>query len=140
MQPTNVRVVSSDATTAVVQWTMPLKAYTPETYRVSYSTGGLKRQVLMSDPVESGADFDAVNQMFSVELTGLEPSTKYNFQMFTENTVANELQNLTTTSGKLITYHKSFKCYIILISISFEFPKPSAFARYMGIVFVFWHF
>ena len=111
MQPTNVRVISTDATTATVQWTVPLIAYTPETYVVSYSTGSLKRQVLMSDPVESGADFDAVNQMFSVELTGLEPNTAYNYQVVssnTEDTITSESQSLNTTAGKLLRYHKSF--------------------------------
>ena len=110
MQPTNVRVITTSATTAVVLWTVPLIAYTPETYVVSYSTGSLTRQVLMSDPVESGADFDAVNQTFSVELTGLEPNTTYNYQVITENTVAtttSELQNFITTSGKLMSYHKN---------------------------------
>ena len=109
-QPTTVRVVSTDATTATVQWTVYLIAYTPETYVVSYSTDNVNCQVLMSDPVESGADFDAVNQMFSVELTGLEPNTTYNYQVITENTVAttaSELQNLITTSGKLISYHNN---------------------------------
>ena len=105
IQPTNVRVVSTDATNATVQWTVPLIAYTPETYIVSYSTGSLTRQVLMSDPVESGADFDAVNQIFSVELTGLEPNTAYNYQVIssnTEDTITSESQSLNTTSGKLI--------------------------------------
>ena len=104
MQPTNVRIITTNATTATVQWTVPLIAYTPETYRVSYSTDG-NCQVLMSCPVESGVDFDAVNQMFSVELTGLEPNTTYNYQVISESTVStttSELQNLTTTSGKLI--------------------------------------
>ena len=86
-------------------------AYTPETYVVSYSTGSLTRQVLMSDPVESGADFGAVNQMFSVELTGLEPNTAYNYQVIstnTEDTITSESQSLNTTAGKLIRYLKSF--------------------------------
>ena len=102
MQPTDLGVNSSDATTATVQWTVPLIAYTPETYRVSYSTGSLTRQVLMSDPVESGADFDAVNQMFSVELTGLKPNTAYKYQVISSNTVGtntSETKNLTTTPG-----------------------------------------
>ena len=106
MQPTNVRAISTDATTAVVLWTVLTIAYTPETYVVSYSTGGLKRQVLMSDPVESGADFDAVNQMFSVELTGLEPNTAYNYQVIstnTEDTITSESQSLNTTAGNLIS-------------------------------------
>ena len=107
MQATNVRVGSTDATTATVQWTVPTIAYTPETYIVSYSTGSLRHQVLMSDPVESGADFDAVNQMFSVELTGLEPNTAYNYQVIssnTENTITSASQSLNTTAGKLISY------------------------------------
>ena len=107
MQPTDLAVISTDATTAAVQWTVPLIAYTPETYVVSYSTVGLTRQVLVSDPVESGADFDAVNQMFSVELTGLEPNTAYNYQVVstnTEDTITSESQSLNTTAGKLIKY------------------------------------
>ena len=102
MQPTDLAVISSDATTATVQWTVPVIAYTPETYIVSYSTRSLTRQVLMSDPVESGADFDAVNQMFSVELTGLEPNTAYNYQVISSNTVGSntsEAKTLTTTPG-----------------------------------------
>ena len=102
MQPTDLGVISSNATTATVQWTVPLIAYTPETYVVSYSAGSLTRQVLRSDPVESGADFDAVNQMFSVELTGLEPNTAYNYQVASSNTVGtntSETNTLTTTPG-----------------------------------------
>ena len=101
-QPTNVRVVSADATTATVQWTVPLIAYTPETYVVSYSTGSLRCQMLMSGPVECGADFDALNQMFSVELTGLKPNTAYNYQVISSNTVGtntSETRTLTTTPG-----------------------------------------
>ena len=118
MQPTNVRVISTDATTAVVQWTVPLIAYTPETYVVSYSAGGLTRQVLMSDPVESGADFDAVNQMFSVELTGLEPNTAYNYQVISSNIVetnTSKSQSLNTTAGRLVSYHKRF---YVLVNIN----------------------
>ena len=105
LPPTNVRVASSDATTATVLWTVPLIAYTPETYVVSYSTGSLKRQVLMSGPVESGADFDAEDQTFSVELTELEPNTAYNYQVISSNTVGtntSESQSLNTTAGNLI--------------------------------------
>ena len=87
MPPNYVRIISSSATTAIVLWTVPAIVYTPETYIVSYSSGGLKRQVLMSDPVESGADFDAVNQVFFVELTGLEPNMAYNYQVISANTV-----------------------------------------------------
>ena len=102
MQPTDLGAISTDATTTTVQWTVPLIAYTPETYVVSYSTGSLTRQVLMSDPVESGADFDAVNQIFSVELTGLKPNTAYNYQVISSNIIGtntSETKNLTTTPG-----------------------------------------
>ena len=106
MQPTNLKVISPGATTITVQWTVPLIAYTPETYVVSYSNGTLKRQQpLMSDPVGSGTDFDAVDQTFSVELTGLEPNTAYNYQVMSENsegTTASAQQRLNTTAGKLI--------------------------------------
>ena len=101
MPPNNVGVVSTSGTTATVQWTVPLIVYTPERYVVIYSTGNLKcrYQVLMSDPLESGADFDVANQVFFVELTGLEPNTVYNYQVISENTVgttASESHLLTT--------------------------------------------
>ena len=126
MQPNDLTVISTDATTATVQWTVPLIAYTPETYVVSYSTGGLTRQVLMSDPVESGADFDAVNQMFSVELTGLEPNTAYNYQVVSSNTNGSntsESESLNTTAGNLISYvdklsQECFNCYILVSNFS----------------------
>ena len=108
MQPTDLRVTSPGATTATVEWTVPLIAYTPETYTyvVNYSTDNLKCQVLMSDPVESGADFDAVNQSFSVELTGLEPNTTYNYQVMSENTedtAVSVLQSFATIAGSKLT-------------------------------------
>ena len=102
MQPTDVGAISTDASTTTVQWTVPLIAYTPETYIVSYSTGSLTHQVLMSDPVESGTDFDAEDQMFSVELTRLKPNTAYNYQVISNNTIGtntSETKNLTTTPG-----------------------------------------
>ena len=108
MQPTNLRVSNPGDTTVTVQWTVPLIAYTPEIYVVSYSTGTLKRQVLMSDPVNSGAEFEAVNQTFTAELTGLSPNTPYNYLVMsnnTEGTTTSEPQSLTTTAGMAIDYY-----------------------------------
>ena len=112
---------------------------------VSYSTGSLKRQVLLSDPVESGADFDTVNQMFSVELTGLKPNTAYNYQVIssnTEDTITSDSQSLNTTAGNLISYvdklsREFFNCHILVSNFFQMYAKllnpPSAFYIVSGL-------
>ena len=40
---------------------------------------------VMSDPVQSGSDFEAMDQVFSVELTGLVDTTTYFYQVVATN-------------------------------------------------------
>ena len=83
-QPTNLMDIGTGAMSTMIQWTVPIIAYTPETYVMNYGIS-MHSLDLMSDPVESGSNFEAVNQVFSVALTGLVDSTTYFYQMVVTN-------------------------------------------------------
>ena len=93
MEPTNLMDIATSFNSATIQWTVPLIAFTPETYVVHYGTnmGSLD---LMSDPVESGDDFEAVNTIFTVQLKGLNPGTMYYYQVNATNSNASTLSDI----------------------------------------------
>ena len=90
---TNLMDISTSFDSATIQWTVPLIAFTPETYVVHYGTniGSLN---LMSDPVESGYDFEAVNIIFTIHLNGLHPGTLYYYQVSATNSNASILSDI----------------------------------------------
>ena len=97
--PTNLTDISTSFDSATIQWTVPLIAFTPETYVVHYGTtmGSLD---LMSDPVESGDDFVAVNQVYNISITGLEPVTEYYYMVVstsTDDTTNSDVESFTTS-------------------------------------------
>ena len=98
VKPTNLTDISTSSDSATIQWTVPLIAFTPETYVVHYGTA-MASLNLMSDPVESRDDFLAVNQVFSAELTKLVHYTTYYFQVTAANTYGfnrTEMKNFQT--------------------------------------------
>ena len=91
--------VDTRAMSSMIQWTVPIIAYTPETYVVNYGTSMSSLDV-MSNPVQSGSAFEAVNQVFSVELTGLVYTTTYFYQVVAANgqgSTSSAIQSFTTT-------------------------------------------
>ena len=101
-KPTNLMNISTSFDLATVQWTVPLIAFTPETYVVHYGTnmGSLN---VMSDPVESRDDFIAENQVYSVPITGLEAVTEYYYMVVstsTGGTTNSDVESFTTPVGE----------------------------------------
>ena len=101
MLPTNLMNDSTTDISTIIRWTVPNIAFTPETYVVNYgvSPGPLN---FMSDPVQNESDvlFVTDNLMFSVELTGLNDSTMYDYQVVATNTVGSTpsvMRNFSTT-------------------------------------------
>ena len=83
----------------MIRWMVPIIAYTPETYVVNYGTsmGSLD---MTSAMVMSGSDFEAVNQVFSVALTGLVDTTTYFYQVVATNRqgrTSSDVQSFTAT-------------------------------------------
>ena len=78
---------------ALIQWTVSSIAYTPETYVVEYGTSQDSLD-MTSDPIHSGEDITVVNQMYSVQLSSLEPVTLYYYQVVATNTARSRSSNL----------------------------------------------
>ena len=98
-QPTNLVESNIRATSITIQWTVPIIAYTPETYVVNYGTS-VSSLVMTSAVVMSGNDFETVNQVFSVALTGLVATTTYYYQVVATNgqdSTSSDIQSFTTT-------------------------------------------
>ena len=78
---------------ALIQWTVSSIAYTPETYVVEYGTSQDSLD-MTSDPTHSGEDITVVKQMYSVQLSSLEPVTQYYYQVVANNTALSRSSNL----------------------------------------------
>ena len=84
MVPVSVIVTASDNNSLTVQWEIPSISYTPETYHVEYGT---QDTVLDSQSVgqDSGDDIRILGQIYSQELTDLQPLTTYYFRVVSTN-------------------------------------------------------
>ena len=82
--PVSVIVTTSDNNNLTVQWEIPSISYTPETYHVEYGT---QYTVLDSQSVgqDSGDDIKILGQIYSQELTDLQPLTTYYFRVVSTN-------------------------------------------------------
>ena len=98
-RPTNLMNIDTRAMSSMIQWTVPIIAYTPETYVVNYGTS-MSSLNMMSNPAQNGSDFEAVDQVFSVELTGLVDSTTYFYRVVATNgqgSTSSVIESFTTT-------------------------------------------
>ena len=93
MMPVLVRTGNISDSSALIQWTVSSIAYTPETYVVEYGTNQDSLD-MTSDPTHSGEDITVVNQMYSVQLSSLEPVTQYYYQVVATNTARSRSSNL----------------------------------------------
>ena len=71
---------------AVVSWIVRSIVNDTETYTVLYGTD-MNTLSMRSMEVEGNTDLSTINEMFSVNITGLMPFTKYYYIVSAENTV-----------------------------------------------------
>ena len=98
VEPVEVTVVKAN-TNAVVEWTVPMIAYTPESYVVEFGedSGSLTRT---SGLFHSGDDITVVNRVYDTTLQGLKPHTTYHFRVKSNNSFNNTYSiEVTFTSG-----------------------------------------
>ena len=99
LKPSNVMPTDITHYSVTIQWTVPMIAYTPETYTVHFgnTSGSLTP---FNSHQYSGDNFTATNLTFCVELIGLSAGLRYYYQVVTMNTLpsANHSaeQNFTT--------------------------------------------
>ena len=73
------------ADSALIQWTVPYIAYSPEMYVVKYGTSQ-DSLTENSDSTYSGEDTAITNKTYSVKLSNLKESTTYYVQVVATNT------------------------------------------------------
>ena len=104
LQPSNLMSTEITHNRATINWTVPMIAYTPETYTVHFGTspGSLTP---FNQQQQNGDNFTASNLQFSVQLTGLSAGTTYYYQVVAVNSVGStgsvEQMFTTTTLRKL---------------------------------------
>lgn len=94
---TDVIVVNITGTSAVVMWTIPSVAFTFEQYRVYY--GNSSDSLFMASEIVYGVDLYAVNETYTIVLSGLEPLSTYFFQIISTNSESESytaIMNFTT--------------------------------------------
>ena len=102
-QPTNLMNVDTLGISTTIRWTVPIIAYTPETYVVKYGTN-MSSLDMMSDPIPGGSDFELEDDVLCGQLTGLTDTTTYHYQVVATNslpggqgTTPSTIQSFTTT-------------------------------------------
>ena len=78
---------STGPTTAIITFTIPTIAYTPENYSISYE--GLELQTTITDSmtVMSSNNISATNEQYSILLSGLEEDNAYSFIVVSKNCI-----------------------------------------------------
>ena len=106
VEPVEVGTVDKASRTAVVEWTVPMITYTPESYVVKFGedSGSLSR---ISGLLHSGDNITVVNREYTTTLQDLKPYTTYHFRVKSTNsfndTYSIEVTFNTTESGLLVS-------------------------------------
>ena len=99
----DLKVAVIGTETAIIEWTVPTIAFTPESYVVYYGTS-IESLLFTSDPVESGSNFSIINFKFSTQLSFLSSNTQYYYCVIatnTEGSTASAKGEFQTKYGKL---------------------------------------
>ena len=87
VQPTGLAFDDITSTTAMLEWTVPYISYTPEHYQVMY---GFTEADLdqASQSIDGNTDLDSLNQVYTIQLTGLLQDTVYYWRVQSTNSFA----------------------------------------------------
>ena len=108
-------VRSGDVTSdrSIIRWTVPSIAYTPETYVVMYGTN--ESNLDQASEEEMGeTDINAVDTLFAVTLSNLQPATTYYYKVVATNSHAsiesgvNTFTTLTRSKSGNLSYDWPF--------------------------------
>ena len=106
--PVNV-TASPFPSSATISFTITNVTYTPETYTVQYGNSSSNLNMTSNNTASVGVDsvhsfITAVNQDYSIMLTGLSIDTTYYYQVVVNNTIGNITQtgvfNFTTAEAR----------------------------------------
>ena len=94
MKPIDTVHTTVTADYAVIEWLVPVIAYTPETYAVYYGPDEVQLN-FTSDVMIGTGDITATNQLYSTTIVGLQSNMTYYYQVVATNSVG---QNKSTVS------------------------------------------
>ena len=113
LEPSNVMHTGIAHNRATIHWTIPMIAYTPETYTVLYgNTSGSLTPFNIHE--YSGDSFTATNLTFSIELTGLSAGMRYYYQVVAMNSLpsSNRSSEQTFTTAELGEIIVQRSCFV----------------------------
>lgn len=86
VKPMDIVHTTVTADHAIIEWLIPVIAYTPETYIVNYGPDEAQLN-FTSDTVIGTRDITARNQIYSTTISDLQSNTTYYYQVVAENSV-----------------------------------------------------
>ena len=86
MQPTDIVHTTVSAEYAVIEWHIPVIAYTPETYKVLYGPNEAQLN-FTSEMVIGTNDVTATNQIYSTTIMNLQSNASYYYQIVATNSI-----------------------------------------------------
>ena len=99
VKPTDAVHTTVTAHYAVIEWLVPVIAYTPETYTVYYGPDEAQLNIT-SDIVIGTTDITAKNQIYSTTIVDLPSNTTYYYQVVATNSAGlnkSEIAQLATS-------------------------------------------
>ena len=123
--PQSVKVFQIFQDSAIIHWTIPSIAYTPETYMIEYGTDK-DTLGLFGKAISSGTDIEIVNKVYCVTLKNLKPGTKYYYVVTAQNSAGMNrsvpASFYTKESGKKVV-HTLQSCLIYVFSCMHFSPR-----------------
>lgn len=121
--PTNIVTGNIDHSSAVIQWTVPSIAYSPETYYIKYGKSSDNLQ-FTSNILVGSVDLTARDQTLSLLLQYLEHGTMYYYKIIAGNNngeTTSSVHTFTTLKlGKLIyDIFNGYQFHLFFLSLSF---------------------
>ena len=86
VRPIDIVHTTLSSELAVIQWLVPQVSYTPETYVIIYGTDSMTLNYT-SERIIGNTDVTAMNQIYTATLRGLQPNTRYYYQVVATNSI-----------------------------------------------------
>ena len=86
VRPIDIVHTTLSSELAVILWLVPQVSYTPETYVIIYGTDRMTLNYT-SEMILGNTDVTAMNQIYTATLRGLQPNTRYYYQVVATNSI-----------------------------------------------------
>ena len=118
-RPVVVQDYVSTATSVSITFMVPLVVYTQEHYQVLYEGFEYQTHTSFSNEVIGNTDITALNENYTIEITGLEENHSYNFSVISYNCVGNtsSLTSTFTTKESSMSHYINYACTLAYANV-----------------------